>query len=172
MPVISYSYKKPSRNLIFNFTSVTSDCQIEEKYPDSCDCFNSPYKYGPCGHILTGDLSIVKDQEVKKFLLKGPKYRPPSKINWQACRDAIYDSISNYCIKWCKRECADKHALNSFRNKILCIVDKRIEHFKTNYYENFNKKMSISRIKQKLNKLSEIFVFAPGNKAANNVVVI
>ena len=34
-PIISYSYKKSSRNIIFNYTSVTSDVNIEDNTPTS-----------------------------------------------------------------------------------------------------------------------------------------
>ncbi len=34
-------------------------------------CEHSPYRYDPCGHIITGDLNIVKDRDLIKFLKKG-----------------------------------------------------------------------------------------------------
>ena len=34
-PILSYTYKKPSRNVIFNYNSVTSDLDIESNYPTS-----------------------------------------------------------------------------------------------------------------------------------------
>ena len=34
-PIISYSYKKPSRNLIFNYTSITTDVNIENNVPST-----------------------------------------------------------------------------------------------------------------------------------------
>ena len=125
----------------------------------------------PCGHILTGDINIVRDREVKKFLLKGPKYRPPSKINWETCRENINSAINTYCNKWCKRENADKHALNKFKDKCMTIVDSRIEYYKENY-KHLSHNLSLSRIKSKLKELNKIYAFVPADKASNNVVVI
>lgn len=171
MPVISYSYKRPSRSLIFNYPLVTSDADIEKNYPNTCDCSTSPYRYDPSGHVLTGDVNIIKDKEVRQFLLKGPKYRPASKINWQACQDLIKDAVTTYCSKWCKRESADSHALNQFKNKVFSIVAKRVEHYQKEYVDN-PKKLSVNRIKTKLKDLGEKYVFVPVDKAANNVSII
>ena len=170
-PIISYSYKRSSRNIIFNYTSITSDVSIEENTPTTWDCDISKFRYGPCGHIVTGDLNIVEDREVINFLRKGPKYRPSSKIDWNECRQVIHDALSSYCKKWCKRENADKKSLDAFLNKCKSIVNIRIAHLKNNL-ENTNRVSSISRIKAKLQKLGTRFVFVPADKAANNVVVV
>ena len=82
----------------------------------------------PYGHIITGDLNIVEDREVRNFLRKGPKYRPPSKFDWNDCRRVIYDALSSYCKKWCKRENADKKSLDAFLNKCKSIVNIWIAH--------------------------------------------
>ena len=42
-----------------------------------CNCNSSNYKYEACGHIITGDLNIIKDVKlrnlIKKVLLIGNK---------------------------------------------------------------------------------------------------
>ena len=169
--VISYTYKRPSRSIFFNYSLITSDTNFEKSYPTSCDCSNSPYRYDHCGHILTGDLNIIEDKEIRQFFRKGPKYRPPSKINWSACFDTIKDAVTNYCIKWCKRESADKHALNMFKDKIITVVSERINFYKENYVEP-RPKLSVNRIKSKLKDLGQKYVFVPVDKASNNVAII
>ena len=50
----------------------------------------------PYGHVITADLNIVEDREVKTFLKKEPKYRPPSIIDWnQRCE--VIKNMSFYC---------------------------------------------------------------------------
>ena len=107
-PIVSYIYKKPSRSFIFNYTTVSTDLNIEQNAPLSWNCSNSKFRYRPSGHVITGDLNFVQDRELKRFLLKGPKYRPPSKIDWNECRKVIYGALLAYCKKWIKREAADK----------------------------------------------------------------
>ena len=40
-----------------------------------CDCSRSKYCYEPAGHVITGDLKIVKDAELRGLIEKGPSYR-------------------------------------------------------------------------------------------------
>jgi len=125
-PILSYTYKKPTRGVIFNYTDVTKDSEINSNCPDSCDCLSSNYRYEPCGHVITGDLNIVKDREVIAFLKKGPKYRPAAKINWTECRDAIEKSLRAYCRKWIKKEISDKSCkkgMDNFMKIAMEIVD-------------------------------------------------
>ena len=36
-----------------------------------CSCSSSNYKYEPCGHIVTGDISIIKDVKLRNLIKKG-----------------------------------------------------------------------------------------------------
>ena len=104
---------------------------------------------------------------------KGPKYRPPSKIDWKECRQVTKDALSSFCKKWCKREKSDKKSLDSYLSKCMNVEDKRISHFKNNLEVNNRvHNTPISRIRNKLQILSKRFVFVPADKAANNVVVV
>ena len=37
-----------------------------------CSCSSSEYKYDLCGHVLTGDLSIIRDVKLRNLIEKGP----------------------------------------------------------------------------------------------------
>ena len=128
--------------------------------------------YGPSSHIITGDLSILQDKELINFIRKGPKYRPPSKINWKECRNVIHDSLKSYCKNWIKREHVDKKSLDSYFNAIMKIVDIRVNHFEQHFRNNTNNSNSVSRIQNKLKKFGRKFVFVPADKAANNIIIV
>ena len=82
---------------------------------------------------------------------KRPKYRPPSKIDWKECRQVTKDALSSFCKKWCKREKSDKKSLDSYLNKCMNVVDKRISHFENNLEVNNRvHKTPIFRIRNKL----------------------
>ena len=40
-----------------------------------CSCSSSEYKYDLCGHVLTGDLSIIRDVKLRNLIRKGPVFR-------------------------------------------------------------------------------------------------
>ena len=56
------------------------------------------------GHIITGNFDIIHDKRIRNLFLKGPKYRIPSNIDFDQCRDQIAESVENYSLKWCRRE--------------------------------------------------------------------
>ena len=66
-PTVVYSLNKQ----ISNFKSFASDLNIEEtkSYPESlpCHCENSPYLDKDQGRILTGNLQIVGNKELRKI---------------------------------------------------------------------------------------------------------
>ena len=170
-PIVSYKYKKPTRNIIFNYTKTTTDEELDTNIPLSCDCAKSDFRYAPCDHVVTGDLSIVNDPEVINFLKKGPKFRPPTKINWNSCLNCIKTSLLSYCKSWIRREGADSKSLDRFINKFMAIVQLRISQFQNSFVD-FRPNTYLNRIKSKIRLLGLRYVFVPADKAANNVVVV
>ena len=75
-PRVSYSYTKTIASRVFNqkkvveelldFNSGTEDMQ--------CDCSTCKYCYEPAGHVVTGDLSIIRDAKLRALVEKGPSF--------------------------------------------------------------------------------------------------
>ena len=128
-PLICYQYKKPIRNIIFNFNLVTSDPDARSYMSSSCSCADSPFLYPPAGHVVTGDLTCIPDKGLRSLFKKGPKYRLPSRIDFTKCRSIVEETIQTYCKGRCKKEGVGVRALNNWNNEFLRIVDIRIEHF-------------------------------------------
>ena len=172
-PLICYKYKKPIRNLIFNYYNVTTDTSILYNKPKSCSCSNSPFIYLPAGHVITGNLDVIKNRQIKSLFKKGPKFRLPSRIDFNACKDVFSESLDTYCARWCKKEGVDTYALNDYKKAILDIVDIRINNFHTNpHLVHEQNTLSRSNIKHKIKKLQEEYVLVPADKAANNIIFV
>ena len=71
-PLIFYQYKKPIRNIIFNYNRVTSDPDFRNSIQSSCSCADSPCLYPPAHHVVTGDLPVFLTKDYGHFLRKGP----------------------------------------------------------------------------------------------------
>ena len=98
---------------------------------------------------------------------KGPKYRFPSYINFDICREEIASALTDFGNRWCKREGVEDNALKEWERSIFTIVDKRIKF----YSQNTNllppkPKSSFRHLKQGIQEL------VPADKAANDVVVV
>ena len=76
-PIISYSYSSPIAPKIFNYKNVLQGLNTENitRNSSACSCKASEFCYNPAGHVITGDLNIVKISKLRDILSKGPKYR-------------------------------------------------------------------------------------------------
>ena len=65
------------------------------------------------------------------------------------------------------------HALNDWKNEFLRIVDIRIENYTVHpHLYKQPPSRSVKALKRKMERLHRKYVFAPADKAANNVIVI
>ena len=172
-PLICYQYKSPIRNIIFNYNQVTSDPDVLSSIQPSWSCADSPFLYPPAGHVVTGDLTCIPDKGLRSLFKKGPKYRLPSRVDFTKCRDIVEDALQTYCKRWPKKEGVGVHALNDWKNEFLRIIDIRIDNF-TKHPHLFKQpsSRSVKSLKKKMEKLHRKYVFAPADKAANNVIII
>ena len=97
-PCISYSYTHSVASKIFNYKASLQQIDFDglSRNPTPCSCCDSDFLYDPCGHIVTGDLSIVRNQKLKDVLRKGPKYREPVSFSWHQNFKIIMDACEEY----------------------------------------------------------------------------
>lgn len=173
IPTICYKYKKPTRNIIFNYNKIVSDLDVKLNTPSTCECKTSKFCYPHVGHIITGDFSIIKDKRIRNLFLKGPKYRIPSKIDFDVCRSEIAESIEKYSVKWCRRENADANSLAEWKRNIFKIIDSRIHFYSSNDHLLPPKsRLTFRHLKQGIQEFHSKFVLVPADKASNNIIII
>ena len=172
-PIICYQYNKPIRGLIFNYNKIVSDLKIEDNTPDSCNCSSSEFCYKPAGHVITGNFSIIKDKRLRNLLTKGPKYRLPSLIDFDACRIKIAEAVQQFALKWCNREYADNNALSGWKKAIFDVVEQRISFYQSQPNLLPQKpKVSYRHLKKAISDFHSNYVLVPADKASNNVIII
>jgi hypothetical protein len=96
VPIISYAYTIPIASNKFNYKHVLHDLNIGDfkSKPPDCTCASSPFTYNPTGHVITGDLKIIKN--LRDVFAKGPKYCEPKSINWKHNFKILMDSVEEY----------------------------------------------------------------------------
>ena len=50
-------------------------------------------------------LKIIPDSRIRNIVSKGLKYRFPSQIDFNRCREEIASALNDFGNRWCKREC-------------------------------------------------------------------
>ena len=112
IPVVTFKLCNTVRNKILNYKptvdSIFTDDEVSfSTGTDRCDCQNSEFCDPDHGHIITGDLRIVKCTKLRKLLTHGPNYREPQSLNYNKCKTSIVLAIEN-----CVNKLALKYNLN------------------------------------------------------------
>ena len=105
-PKISYSYTRPIASKIFNYKQSLQDWRFtnHDVHNPSCSCSLSQFLYSPAGHIVTGDLNIIRNKQLRDLISKSPKNREPHSFSWKYNFKLFMDSVEGYACKWAKQE--------------------------------------------------------------------
>ena len=112
---------------IFNFRKVAREHDINEPLNNQCACKQSNFLYQPLGHVITGDLRVIKNKKLRNLIAKGPNYREQNNIDWDLCHKLCMDGINKYRKWWVNRE---KVAL-SVLNEWTCHVKEAVSTITT-----------------------------------------
>ena len=88
--------------------------------------------YPSAGHVITGNLKVIPDSRIRNIVSKGPKYRFPSHIDFNRCREEIASALNDFGKRWCKQDSVECNALKEWKLSNFNIVDKRIKFYSHN----------------------------------------
>ena len=76
-PRVSYKYTNKISRSVFNYNQILQNNNLNgyRNASSLCDCESSTFCCEPHGHVITGDLGIVRNRTLWSLLEKGPKYR-------------------------------------------------------------------------------------------------
>ena len=167
-PMIVYKYVKTIRNKIFNYKETVEEyvqgCELKME----CNCSSSQFSDKDHGHVVTGDLHIIKNQKLRELFKKGPNYREKKAINWKKTMSLLKEDIKLFIKKWSDRagipeECFSKWKITPFKS-IQEKVKKLKKKIKFKPFKNVLKDPCLKDLKE----LKDQFVLVPIDKAANN----
>ena len=115
---------------------------------------------------------MVPDSRIRNIISKGPKYRFPSNIDFNKCREEIAAALNKFGNRWCKREYVEHKTLKEWQLSILELVNKRISFYSQNTNLLPPKPKSLRHLKLGIQEFHRKYVLAPADKAANNVAVV
>ena len=58
--------------------------------------------YQPAGHIVIVNLKIILNSRIRYIVSKDPKYKFPSYIYFDICREEIASALNDFGNRWCK----------------------------------------------------------------------
>ena len=84
--------------------------------------------------VMLSSLKIIPDSRIRDLVSKGPKYRFPSHIDLNRCREESSSALNDFGNRWCKRESVECNTLKEWKLSIFNTVDKRIKLYSQNTY--------------------------------------
>ena len=167
IPCISYRYSKCIRSTVCNYQSA-SKCDYRNV---ECACGNYDNRYVDPnhGHVFTGDLSIVENQQLQSLLSKGLNFRETKKPDKNVACNSIKLSLNRYIDLLSNRLGKSADLFSPWKNEIVKEVKRKLD--KMDMYK-FNAVLKHKKNIDCLSKLQEDFIFVSVDKASNNVAVI
>ena len=176
---IFYRYNDPVSLNILNYSTFLKNLSSQEKIRDildnECNCRDSPFNYAPLQHIITGDLGIVNNPELKNIMKYGCKYREPINLPYNEIKQSLKDSVDSFITCKSKKYRLRELDFNNWKNRVLEIFDNRLNFFNVHCPEMFRPTESIfqkNTVANALKQLKNKYVICRVDKAANNYVFI
>ena len=140
---------------------------------NDCECWkDQKFVYGNAGHVITGDLTLVEDVDLRRLLSYGSKFRIPKKIDWNEVYQVGLNIWDDFVIKHKKKhECSNIEYEQSKRLYEI-VLKRRIlnKQFENNALP--SDKINYNKALRHLEELHKRYIIAPADKAANNFVFI
>ena len=179
IPSIVFSLNEPIRSKIFNYSKFVSSLDIDLAFnninsvPCHCPQYNPAHIDTFHKHIISGDLSIVKNSKLRNLLDKGPKFREPEKIDFDKTYADIVKALNEFIVTISLKKNMPPSTYHQWKDKVLEILQNKITNIKTRFVEKATPKiLDDPQVIQCLDTLHEHFVLCPLDKAANNVGIV
>ena len=176
-PTIVYTLDSPISKNIFNFNNFVTSINVKDFIRDPsilpCQCANSPFSDKHHGHIISGDLRLIKNNKLRKLFTKGPKYRENKFVDWNIVENDLIESIKSCAKKWCEKNKKNENILKLWVPAVSNKIKERIVSLKISKPSRaVNEILKDRECLNSLKDLKERFVITPIDKASGNVALI
>jgi hypothetical protein len=174
-PTVLFNRSSNIGSTIFNYKDVVDSVITDDWKEDNsyvCNCSKSEFCDPHYGHIVTGNLKVIENRQLRELMCSGPGYREAQKIRWPAFLDDLKVSLKCCVDKWAEREKVDNQLLMEWYNNVIEDASKAVTRLSKKRKK--TKKMTLKSpfISQHLKDLQKDFVFVPTDKASNNIAVV
>ena len=177
IPRVTYKLAPHLLTRIFNFNHFVNNLDLDNFLHDPtslpCTCDKSPFVDKHHKHLVTGDLRIIKNNTLRKFFGKGPKYRTPQPIDFIKAKSCILNGLETCVKNWCSKNGINKSFFAEWIITIKGKINDRIIAINNNFqqYKCFDT-LSSPDVKQALDDIHQNYIVVPIDKATNNVALV
>ena len=172
--MVTYKLTPTIRNKILNYKETISTIDFESGTNIySCNCSNSEFIDKDHGHIITGDLRVVKNNKLRSLLTKGPNYRLPQTINYNKCQTEICLSVDNFSEDIINKYKLTENSMDDWKVHIKEQVANKITSLKAKHkYKPVKNILLDEDVKKALENLQQHYVIVTIDKASNNFAFV
>ena len=176
-PTVIYTRSPTIGTKIFNYKQTIESIRTGDWKSKifSCKCKDSKFVDSYHKHIVTGDLRIIANVELRNLLSKGPTYREPVIINWNKVLKVFKTGIEECQIKWTQIENKELKTLDDWSKTVFDAVEKRVNKLKAmRKFQPRHRTKILERkdVQEYLENFQNDFVFVPTDKASNNISIV
>ena len=165
-----FSYGRTIGGKILNYNKQLRDCG-SLSYADilgmSCDCEQSTFKNAVFGHVITGDLGIIQNRELRKLCSYGTKFRENPILNIDRIKAQLLREIGGLITGICRKFRLPRSALKNWGSFLRRALISKLMSCKgrLNYSGSV---LSRNECKRELDTLQNRYVITVVDKAAGN----
>ena len=169
----TFSYGPTVGKKIFNYNKTLINLTNEDLSLVDCDCKTdySAFVYPPHGHVHTGQLDIVKNEDLRRIMAMGAKFRLTPSVSKTKIWTVIEKNMLNLKITLSKKAKIKEDCLNFWYDFLMKKIKRRFHSFR-NYEIESNDIFEQETVKKYLHDFQERFVLVPVDKASNNFAII
>ena len=175
---VYYRYDIPIGRRILNYSSFLKkldNIQIKAIMNKDCNCSHSPYIYEPHGHVITGNLDIIPDDNLRLLLSYGTKFREPRYLSPLDLLSSLSNDIEEFIKKRSSKYKLQNTEFEEWRNEVKRVLKNKIKFFAEHKPYLFIEKSSIlkeNNVRSCLEYLRQKYIICSIDKASNNYVFI
>ena len=175
--MVTYNLDNLISTKIFNFNRFIADLDLQAFVNNPrtlpCECRNSKFKDSHHRHIVTGDLRIIENNNLRKILSKGPKFRPGKVIDFNECKVSIITGITECLNKWCVKHAIPISTFSGWLTNVKTRIDLKILQISSNFqHHRINPGINNENVLKSLKDLHEKYVITHIDKATGNIAII
>ena len=103
--------------------------------PDSCDCDSSSFTDPNIGHIVTGDLAIIKNRKLRNLVSKGLTFRECYKFKKKDVLSNIEKDLDDHIEKQSVRKNILPQCFSLWKDDILSKVRNKLDALKVKQFK-------------------------------------
>jgi len=173
-PTLSYRLLQPLSVRVCNHRSFVEGLDLNNVDMLPCVCNEPEYRgfvNNHYGHIITGDLNILKNNTLRELFAYGSKYRFNWKLNKGKFFEQITIDIQSYISRVSFQNKTPASSFTAWRTKVLLKFKEVINNAKF-HYQRGSLDISLGEFRELLKDIQLAFVIVTIDKASNNFAFI